>query len=87
MAKRTKAGKKAPLSVRRAARKAYEAAKKKYKPGEGGRSRAMKRYLLAQGYSEEQAGRIIGKVGRKTYGKTKMARWSAAGRKRKKKGK
>ncbi|RLF08190.1 MAG: hypothetical protein DRJ64_01510 [Thermoprotei archaeon] len=85
MAKRTKGGTKASLAARRAARKAYEAAKKKYKPGEGGRSRALKKYLMAQGYSEERAGAIIGTIGRKKYGAKKMARWAAQGRKRKKK--
>lgn len=50
---------------------------KSLRPGGGGRSAKMK----AKGVP----GGVIGIQGRKKYGKKKMAKWAAAGRKRKKK--
>ena len=85
MAARTRGGRKASLAARRAARKAYEAAKKKYKPGQGGRFKAMVKSIMASGYSEKRARAIAASRGRAKYGKKKMARWASQGRKRKKK--
>jgi len=55
---------------------------KSTKPGGGGRFAKGKDELVAKGYSEESAKKIMAVRGRKKYGKKKMAKWSAAGRKR-----
>jgi len=52
------------------------------KLGSGGRSKKMKTALMKKGYSASYAGAVIGIAGRKKFGSTKMAKWSAAGRKR-----
>jgi hypothetical protein len=53
--------------------------------GGGGRFAKLVSKLKAQGKSASSARKIAAAVGRKRYGKKKMAKWSVAGRKRKKK--
>jgi hypothetical protein len=55
---------------------------KSMRPGGGGRFAALKKKLEGQGKSASSAGAIAASVGRKKYGKAKMAKWAAAGRKR-----
>lgn len=55
---------------------------KSMKPGGGGRFAKLKGKLKAQGKSDEAAGAIAASIGRKKYGKKKMAEWAAKGRKR-----
>lgn len=74
--------KKASLSERRAARKAYERARKTSKPGEGKRFAALVESARASGAENPEA--VAAAVGRKKWGKDRMAKWAAAGRKRKK---
>ena len=50
--------------------------------GGGGRFAAGKAKIEAEGKSPESAGAIMAAAGRKKYGAKKMAKWSAAGRKR-----
>jgi len=52
--------------------------------GSGGRFAACVRKMMKQGKSAESAKRICADIGRKTYGKKKMAQLSAKGRKSKK---
>jgi hypothetical protein len=76
---------------RRAARKAYIKAAGKHKPGPGsGRFKAgqksvaagLKSSQLRPGETKQEAAAgIMAAQGRKKYGKTKMAAWSAAGKK------
>lgn len=66
----------------KAARKKYQAVKKKSKPGSGKRFAALTKSLEAQGKSPESAKAIAASIGRKKYGAKKMASWSAKGRKR-----
>lgn len=61
-------------------------AKKSDRLGGGGRFAKMKGALEREGKSAESAGAIAASAGRKKYGKKKMARMSAAGRRRKAKG-
>lgn len=71
------------------AREHYEKVKKTSKPGEGKRFKALsgsiEKSYIAKGKSPAEAKRIAGatagKIGRKEYGKAKMAKWSARGRK------
>ena len=63
---------------------------RKAKLGTGARARALKSKVVKQymkkGMSKKRAekigGAVVGIQGRKKYGKTQMAKWSAAGRKR-----
>jgi len=57
---------------------------RKAKLGSGKRFAAGKAKLMAKGYSAKSAGAIMASAGRKKYGAAKMAKMSAAGRKRKK---
>ena len=56
--------------------------KKSMDLGGGGRFAAGKAKLESEGKSPESAGAIMASAGRKKYGAAKMAKWSAAGRKR-----
>lgn len=61
--------------------------KKTYKgkslaPGGGGRFKKMTDSLRKKGYSQKSASAIAASSGRRKYGSAKMAKWSAAGRKR-----
>ena len=51
-------------------------------PGGGGRFARLVDQLRARGYSEKRARAIAASVGRRKYGATQMAAWSAAGRSR-----
>ena len=55
---------------------------KSMRPGGGGRFAALKAKLEGQGKSASSAGAIAASVGRKKYGKKKMAMWAAKGRER-----
>ncbi len=48
--------------------------------GGGGRFAALKKKLAKKGV--RNAGAVAAAIGRKKYGEAKMAKWSAAGRKR-----
>ncbi len=52
------------------------------KPGGGGRFAKLKKELAAKGAEDPAA--LAAAIGRKKYGSRKMARWAAAGKKRKK---
>lgn len=54
----------------------------KPKLGSGGRFKAGVKKLTGKGYSKKSAGAIMAAAGRKKYGAAKMAKWSAAGRRR-----
>ena len=56
----------------------------KAKLGSGARLKALKKKLAARGGIEDPAA-LAAAIGRKKYGKAKMAKLSAAGRKRKRK--
>lgn len=56
------------------------AAKKSMKPGGGGRFAKLKGKLAKKGV--RNPGAVAASIGRKKYGAKKMAKWSAAGRKR-----
>ena len=56
----------------------------KAKLGSGARFKALKKKLAARGGIEDPAA-LAASIGRKKYGKAKMAKLSAAGRKRKRK--
>ena len=51
--------------------------------GQGGRFAAGMQDIMAEGKSKSMAAAIMGKAGMKKYGKARMAKMSAAGRKRK----
>lgn len=55
---------------------------KSMKLGGGGRFAAGVKKLTGKGYSKKSAGAIMASAGRKKYGAKKMAKMSAAGRKR-----
>lgn len=55
---------------------------KSMKPGGGGRFARMTQALIRQGKSKKAAKAIAAAAGRKKYGKKKMAKWAAKGRKR-----
>ena len=50
--------------------------------GGGGRFAALKAKIEKSGKSPESAGAIAATIGRKMYGKKKMAAWAAKGRAR-----
>jgi hypothetical protein len=56
--------------------------KKSMRLGGGGKFQKFVKKLKDQGKSEESAKAIAASAGRKKYGKTKMAQWAAAGKKR-----
>lgn len=68
------------LPARRAARKNYEKVAKTSKPGTGKRFAAVERAAAAGGASNPAA--VAAAIGRKKYGKKKMGKMSAKGRKR-----
>jgi hypothetical protein len=71
-------------SRRSRTRSAYEAARRRYRPGEGGRFRALVRDIQSRsGVSEERARAIAAAIGRRKWGARRMAQWAAAGRRRK----
>lgn len=55
---------------------------KSTRPGGGGSFAMMENALERKGFSEDSARAITASRGIKKYGKSKMAKWSAAGRKR-----
>lgn len=55
---------------------------KSMRPGGGGQFAKMVDALKREGKSAASAKAIAASVGRKKYGKAKMAKWSAQGRKR-----
>lgn len=69
-------------SARRAARAKYKAAVKSSPPGGGARFKAVEAEAAASGARNPAA--VAAAVGRKKYGRAKMAKMAAAGRKRKK---
>ena len=73
--------KKASLAKRRSTRKAYQKAAKKYRPGEGGRFKALTEAVKAGGAKVPEA--VAAAIGRKKYGKKKFQRMAAKGRRRK----
>jgi len=72
------------LVVRRKARKAYERAVKKNKPGGGARFRALESEAAKGGASNPAA--VAAAAGRKKYGREGMARLSAMGKRGGKRG-
>lgn len=56
-------------------------AAKKSVPGEGSRFKSMTKKLESAGKSPESAKKIAAAIGQKKYGKSDMAKASAAGRK------
>lgn len=64
----------------KAAKAAYKRAKKK-PLGEGSRFKAMTRVVKAGGAKNPEA--VSAMIGRRKYGAKKMAKWAAAGRKKK----
>jgi hypothetical protein len=69
------------LAARRAARKNYQKVAKTSKLGSGKRFAALEASAKASGASNPAA--VAAAAGRKKYGKKKMAKMSAAGRKKK----
>lgn len=61
----------------------YEKVKKTSKPGEGKRFKALTEALEAKGVDNPEA--LAAYIGRKRWGKKKMAEWAAKGRKAKSK--
>lgn len=53
---------------------------KSMRPGGGGRFAKLKKQLAGKGVRDP--GALAASIGRKKYGKKKMAQWSAKGRKR-----
>jgi len=70
------------LKQRRAARKAYERARKRTKPGEGSRFAAIEKVAKLGG--ARSPGAVAAAIGRKKYGAKRFAKMAAAGRKKKK---
>jgi hypothetical protein len=60
----------------------YLSEKKSMRLGQGGRFEKLTDKLKSQGKSEESAKAIAASIGRKKYGKVKMAQWAKAGKKR-----
>jgi len=58
---------------------------KSLRPGGGGKFAKMVDALKKKGKTTEQAKAIAAAAGRKKYGKAKMTKWAAQGRKRKRK--
>jgi hypothetical protein len=73
--------KKAPLKVRRAARKAQEKTQKTAKLGSGKRFAALAKSLKASG--AKNPGAVAAAIGRKKYGNKKMTSLAAKGRRKK----
>ena len=71
---------KASKSARKAARKNYEQVAKTSKPGTGARFKAVVKSAKAGGASNPEA--VAAAIGRKKYGKKKMAKMAAKGRKK-----
>ena len=65
---------------KKAAKKAYEKAKKTSKPGEGKRFKALEKSIEASG--AEDPGAVAAAIGRKKYGKGKFQKMAAAGKKK-----
>ena len=74
-----------PATTRRVKRlkSNYEKVRKTSKLGSGKRFAALSKSIEAEGKSTEQAKAIAASIGRKKYGAKRMAKMSAAGRKRK----
>lgn len=67
------------IAARRAAREKYQEAAKNNPPGEGYRFKAVEAAAAAGG--ARNPGAVAAAIGRKKYGKAKMAKMAAAGRK------
>lgn len=74
--------KKKSLAERRAARFKYEKTKDHSKLGSGKRFSSLAKSIEAQGKSKKAADAIAASIGRKKYGKKKMANMSTKGRKK-----
>jgi len=74
------AGLKAGLAARRRARREYERAAKRTRPGAGARFAAIERAARLGGARDPAA--VAAWIGRKKYGKTRFQRMAAAGRRR-----
>jgi hypothetical protein len=72
----------AAMGVEEALEEYLAEAKKSMRLGQGGRFEKLVDKLKSQGKSEESAKAIAASVGRKKYGKAKMAQWAKAGQKR-----
>jgi len=68
-----------PMARVSKAERAYREARRKYKPGEGGRFQALVRLLRARGAKNPRA--LAAWIGRRRYGSRRMAQWAARGRK------
>lgn len=55
---------------------------KSMEPGGGGRFEKLEKKIEGQAKSPERAKAIAASIGRKKYGGKRMAKWSAAGRRR-----
>jgi hypothetical protein len=68
--------------ARRRQTSAYERARRRYRPGEGGRFRALVQDLQRRGYSAERARAIAAAIGRRKYGHRRFQQMAARGRRR-----
>lgn len=70
--------------ARRASRRSsrWAQAARRYRPGQGGRFKALAEDIKSRGYNEESARRIAAVIGRRKYGSRQMAKWAAQGRRR-----
>ena len=69
------------LSLRKKTRKEQKRVQKTAKLGSGARFKAVAKAAAASGASDPEA--VAAAIGRKKYGKKKMAKMAAAGRKKK----
>lgn len=60
----------------------YEKVKKKSKPGNGKRFKALTSKLMSEGKSKSSATAIAASIGRKKYGTKKMTNWAKKSKKR-----
>jgi hypothetical protein len=68
-------------ALAKAAAKAYEKAKATSKPGQGNRFAALSKAIAARG-GVDNPDAVAAAIGRKKWGKEKMAKWAAKGRKK-----
>jgi len=61
-------------------RSEYESARRRYRPGQGGRFKAVAKAVAAGGARDPEA--VAAAVGRAKYGPARMAQMAAAGRRR-----
>lgn len=63
----------------RAAREGYLRARKRFRPGQGGRFKALVRAIRARGGVENPEA-VAAAIGRRKYGAKRMAKWAQEGR-------